>query len=412
MAAPAPPRRSNSDLKRARTPPPAHALLALAAVVVSAPLLYAVSRQDGDGAATPQVNMGALMMRGPHAGFLNGTAKIYMQHVRKAAGTTLCALLRANANATLRDCQAPAPINISDSPAPIDASDGGPDQPIRRPATMLQYKDPTRDFMENLLSFGSLEEVASYLDKEGLEVVASESDHMPAYVDDHLGGADPSWVFVTSMREPISRILSSLHYEYKPLMKEWNEAVGAADPFTADKQKQLVYSHALGYLQWNRFNCSLDNYATRVFSHTCAKPKLTEEDFQLAEHNLRRFDICFVSEWFAEMAPLVKFTLGMQFVDSAPRNVKGFGPRRWRDGRAEVSPPLPRSLVAQRTSAKTDAVKFFGKNSDMLRHLRDLNAFDMRLYRVCKAHARELVDKYLFEAANRTAPDHAAAVRK
>ena len=383
MAAPSPPRRRTG----ARTPPRAHALLALAAVVGSASLLYAVGRlEDGDGAATPQVNKGALM-RGPHAGFLNGTAKIYLQHVRKAAGTTLCALLRANANATVHDCQPPAPI-----------SDRGPDQPIRQ-STEMRYKDPTRHYMANVLSFGSLEKVASYLDKEGLEVVASESNHMPAYVDDHLGGADPSWVFVTSMREPIGRILSSLHYEYGPLQKEWNQAVvrrSADDPFTADEQKQLVYSHALKYLRWNRFRCKLDNYATRVFSHTCAKPKLTEEDFQLAEHNLRRFDICFVSEWFAEMAPLVKFTLGMQFVDSAPRNVKGFGPG-WKSSRAEVSPPLPRSRVAQRTSAKTDAVKFFGEDSDMLRHLRDLNAFDMRLYRVCKLHARELVDKYLFE---------------
>ena len=218
---------------------------------------------------------------------------------------------------------------------------------------------------------------------------------MPAYVDDHLGGADPSWVFVTIMREPIGRILSSMHYEYRPFKSAWKQQAGRSD-FTADEQRELAYSHALKFLQWSRFKCKLDNYATRVFSHTCAKPKLTEEDFQLAEHNLRRFDICFVSEWFAEMAPLVKYTLGMQFVDSAPRNVKGFGPG-WKSSRAEVSPPLPRSRVAQRTSAKTDAVKFFGEDSDMLRHLRDLNAFDMRLYRVCKLHARELVDKYLFE---------------
>ena len=316
-----------------------------------------------------RINEGALL-RGPHAGFLNGTAKIYLQHVRKAAGTTLCALLRANANATVGDCMPPNRVGGSGDVGRVFRSVNG--------------------------VFGSLEEVASYLDNNRLEVVASENGHMPAFVDDHLGGTDPSWVFVTIMREPIGRILSSLHYEYKPLMKEWNEAVGAADPFTADKQKQLVYSHALGYLRWNRFRCKLDNYATRVFSHTCAKPKLTEQDYQLATRNLRRFDICFVSEWFAEMAPLVKYTLGMQFVDSAPRNVKGFL-SGWNSGRAEVSPPLPRSRVAQRTSAKTDAVKFFGEDSDMLRHLRDLNEFDMRLYRVCKLHARELVDKYLFQ---------------
>ena len=132
-----------------------------------------------------RANKGALM-RGPHAGFLNGTAKIYVQHVCKAAGTTLCALLRANANATVHDCQPPAPI-----------SDRGPDQPIRQ-STEMRYKDPTRHYMANVLRFGSLEKVASYLDKEGLEVVASESNHMPAYVDDHLGGADPSWVLLAS----------------------------------------------------------------------------------------------------------------------------------------------------------------------------------------------------------------------
>ena len=185
--------------------------------------------------------------------------------------------------------------------------------------------------------------------------------------------------------------------------------------FTAEMQRRLAYVHALNYLNDQNATtkgCRMDNYATRVFSHTCDKAAVTEQDYQLATRNLRRFDICFVSEWLAEMTPLVKYALGMQYLDSAPRNVIEAKSKLRFPLANEVSPALPRERVIQRTSAKTDAVKFFGEDSDMLRHLRDLNAFDMRLYRVCKAHARELVDKYLFEAANRTAPDHAAAVRK
>ena len=224
---------------------------------------------------------------------------------------------------------------------------------------------------------------------------------MPAYVDDHLGGVDPSWVFVTILRDPISRILSSLHFEYRPFKSAWaNETITNKklnSSFTAEMQRRLAYEHALNYLNDSNATtkgCRMDNYATRVFSHTCDKAAVTEQDYQLATRNLRRFDICFVSEWLAEMTPLVKYALGMQYLDSAPRNVMGFGPG-WGSGRGDVSPSLPRSRVVERSSALTDSVTFFGgEDSDMLRHLRELNAFDMRLYRVCRLHARYLVNTF------------------
>ena len=308
-----------------------------------------------------EVYQGTLTHRRPHAGFVNGTANIYLQHIRKAAGTTLCALLRANANATTTNCL----------------------------------------YRRSLVSFRSLKDVASKMDGDNLDIIASEDGDLPRFVDDHLGGADPSWVFVTIMREPIGRILSSLHYEYGLLKLAWKEAqhrsVHGGEPFTADQQRKLVYSHAQSYLRRTLKGCRLDNYATRVFSHACQKATVTEQDYQLAAQNLRRFDICFVSEWLAEMTPLVKYALGMQYLDSAPRNVIEAKSKLRFPLANEVSPALPRERVIQRTSAKTDAVKFFGEDSDMLRHLRDLNEFDMRLYRVCKLHARELVDKYLFQ---------------
>ena len=305
-----------------------------------------------------QVYQGTLTHRRPHAGFVNGTAKIYLQHIRKAAGTTLCALLRANANATTTNCL----------------------------------------YRRSLVSFRSLKDVASKMDGDNLDIIASEDGDLPRFVDDHLGGADPSWVFVTIMREPIGRILSSLHYEYGLLKLAWKEAqhrsVHGGEPFTADQQRKLVYSHAQSYLRRTLKGCRLDNYATRVFSHACQKATVTEQDYQLAAQNLRRFDMCFVSEWFAEMTPLVKYALGMQYLDSAPRNVMGFGPG-WGSGRGDVSPSLPRSRVVERSSALTDSVTFFGgEDSDMLRHLRELNAFDMRLYRVCRLHARYLVNTF------------------
>merc|ERR1712216_1091176 len=72
-------------------------------------------------------------------------------------------------------------------------------------------------------------------------------------------------------------------------------------------------------------------------SQQCGKEsEVTLEDFERAARTVRSYDICIVTEWMAEMAPLLKYLLGFEHLDAAPRNVLDSGGPAW----ARAAPTL------------------------------------------------------------------------
>ena len=228
------------------------------------------------------------LLHGPHAGFLSGVGRVWLQHVRKAGGTTLCAVLRQNLNASSNDCMLPT----------LDGAivwSMGHGEGFYR--TLAPWGAP----------FSSLAQLAAAMRAQGVEAVASESGGVPDYAlpGKRTSAERQEWVFLTSMRAPLDRLVSAMRYEGKSYGRERRRHRRQGKP------EPDVFYWALRYGAFKKdhaiYDCHLDNYATRVFSQQCGKEsEVTLEDFERAARTVRSYDICIVTEWMAEMAPLLK----------------------------------------------------------------------------------------------------------
>lgn len=113
----------------------------------------------------------------------------------------------------------------------------------------------------------------------------------------------PQVFTVTTMREPISRILSLYWYEHvgwlhgvlhqtercKPL-REW---VNAWQDGASYKTKILKEDPRSNYIE-------IENYYTKAFSNWDGHSPIGEEDFEKAKQTLLRFDMILISEWLGD----------------------------------------------------------------------------------------------------------------
>jgi hypothetical protein len=288
---------------------------------------------------------GKLLKR--HTLTLFGHGYIWFQHVRKAGGTTLCDVMSRNFISTNRTgCWCKSYINA------------------------------------NLLH--SMEEVELFCMKHfGLDFVSFEAGGFPKYARSSLN--DTKWVFMTSLRNPLDRIISHVHYsndENKYFNSTFEAAKWLAGRDYSLRKRKLIY------------DCYYDNYYTRIFSSHCQSPDpMTETDFQLAATTLKRFDICFVMEWLSDMAPILKYTLGAGNLDMRPRNYFGVGPDFYH-GRHRYIPTLSRAENAQNRHKSSDAELYLNDTEFM--YLAEANKWDIQLYNLCKKSALTLANRWLF----------------
>ena len=106
------------------------------------------------------------------------------------------------------------------------------------------------------------------------------------------------------------------------------------------------------------------------------------------------YDICFVIEWLSEMAPLLKYLLGLEHLDASPRNVLATGGPDWGHGRTDFVAELGRKRALERSSTTSHASKLLTK--EQLARLREVHSWDVKLYRVCQRSAAALAKKHLF----------------
>mmetsp|Transcript_9333 Transcript_9333/g.38251 ORF Transcript_9333/g.38251 Transcript_9333/m.38251 type:complete len:463 (-) Transcript_9333:75-1463(-) len=309
---------------------------------------------------------------GPHQGFTQGRrghGLILLQHVRKAGGTTLCSMLRQNMNATGADCM-------------LNTRIVGITKFYR---TLASFASP----------FKSLQDVREFMAQKRLEAASSEDGGVPAYAVPHdVSESDhQQWVFLTSMRDPIDRIVSAMRYEgygyRRAVDRAKRNGINAPDLF----QWVLDYgSYRPGH---HAFGCHLDNYQTRVFARACGEERnMTQADFDKAAKAVKSYDICFVIEWLSEMAPLLKYLLGLEHLDASPRNVLAAGGPDWGHGRTDFVAELGRKRALERSSTTSHASKLLTK--EQLARLREVHSWDVKLYRVCQRSAAALAKKHLF----------------
>ena len=92
--------------------------------------------------------------------------------------------------------------------------------------------------------------------KLGGEMMESEDGELPKFIDGAL--SKRKWTFITIMRHPLDRLLSSVKYDLKSVQN-------ARGSLTGDE----LFKAALHLMNVSIKKCKGRNYYTRVFSHTC-----------------------------------------------------------------------------------------------------------------------------------------------
>ena len=89
-------------------------------------------------------------------------------------------------------------------------------------------------------------------------MMESEDGELPKFIDAALSRRK-KWTFITIMRYPLDRLLSSVKYD---LLKSSQYTPGS---LSRDK----LFQSALHLMNISIKKCKSRNYYTRVFSHTC-----------------------------------------------------------------------------------------------------------------------------------------------
>lgn len=122
---------------------------------------------------------------------------------------------------------------------------------------------------------------------------------------------DFSHVFtVTSLRNPITRILSLYWYEhvgwYHGLLKQTEKCKTLREWMSAWRDSGAYKQE---YLQKNPSNnyIEIENYYVKAFSGWDGKHAVDEHDFEQAKHALMRFDLVLISEWMGDETQIDAF---------------------------------------------------------------------------------------------------------
>jgi len=299
---------------------------------------------------------GGTLLEEPHRNFIRGDGLLWLQRIPKAGGTTMCSVIRDNVPAAMHGC-------------------------------FLEPKNRTRLRLSNkgLDIYSSMTQVETVARECKVRAIATEHGAMPPYTR----MADRArWVFITIMRDPLDRLLSQI---------QWVAQSSGAKPVTSSSLVSQAYNLSRGNVRW--VNCWVDNLATRVFANKCAteRSELNDANLVHAQQTLRGFDICFVTEWALEMAPILRYALGFSSVDVRPRNVAGYN--------AHVFTKNGGGFGAAQVNAVERISRYsMASHAEHILHAADrkkltvLNAFDYNLYDTCQRHARVLSQAYLYPA--------------
>ena len=203
---------------------------------------------------------------------------LYLQKTRKSGGTTLCGILVRNtvvcttANMhwwvlflNIQYSFARATTKAAESI--IIASGGGKCSHVRPIGPYLQWHFSSRIMLwfgdtfflartsSNANRFQNFTEMQQSLIDLGGEMMESEDGELPKFIDGALSRRK-KWTFITIMRYPLDRLLSSVKYD---LLKSHQN--------TPDRG--TLFKSALYLMNISIKKCKSRNYYTRVFSHTC-----------------------------------------------------------------------------------------------------------------------------------------------
>jgi hypothetical protein len=299
---------------------------------------------------------------------------IYMQHLRKAGGTTLCAVIGANmpSNA-MHDC--------------------------------FVYIDrgEERSWQRSLDVGWDFSRLETAMHSNNVTFVTSEDGVFPHWIDFHKPSRLPilkQWSFVTAVRFPLDRMLSLFTYQ-KRLMwgPQSNHRCGSTQAFMNDPTKAIKCLKEHEHVMYDPMaKVSGINYYTRVFSGKQSRP-LGTPDLVQAIQTLNNFAVVLVTEWFQEDAVALKYMFGFDKVLAVPRNAQATNAQTtWSN-----PDPLKNRVTAVPKETKKRTKSHYSHHShardkfsaEDYEYLEQLHAYDLKLYKVVQEMSRRRNARWL-----------------
>ena len=300
-------------------------------------------------------------------------AAVWFQHVRKAGGTTLCRFFGQPGNARAR---------VRDNCWGLPGQD-----------TMRAQQFPR---------------VLKHMAERGLDLVSSEGGDFPPFarrgmLDDTLS----NFTFLSVVRHPIDLLISHTVYDLD-LKLRCNDRTRCPDSAPMDLAKLsdalLAIANGTGVTNTGSRKkgptllskgCRFDNYLTRVFSSSCARPhaEVGVRELRLALATLASFQLIFVLEWLPEMLPLARYQLGYSSAhfDVSNRNTHlrpyEFSLEKWQPARREATLGSLSSATALRRALPA------ATTAQLEQHL----AYDFLLYEQARVLARAHESHWLYQ---------------
>lgn len=297
----------------------------------------------------------------PFAPVINGRGYVWHQHMRKAGGTALCRFLSMNLNTT-------TPI------APFHCFIRNQDGKFLRTLSGQKY-------------YPSLKSLENQMSTLNIEVVSNEDSGFPSFAEANMNS--PQWLFLTHLRHPVARIISHIRETHDKVIEGLTKHL---PPFTkAAWLSSYSFDHEKSGASPRQLlnGCFYDNYYTRVLTDKCKfDGPMTETDYISAERILSKFDICLVTEWFTDLAPLLQHIIGATDVEFSPTNRHGTNP-------VGSSPRIDRKTASNMRGIEISLIDSMLTSEQQLFLIAE-NQWDMSLYLICRNMSKFLVDKYLY----------------
>ena len=295
--------------------------------------------------------------------FLRQEGKVWMQHARKAGGTSLCMLLRLNSHGLIRSqpkhWNMPHRETCQITNFCIDCDLTNPVHHLRN-----HYRFRGWETIPRLVDC-----IATINHRNFFEVEGTVSP--PTIL------TDPEWanfVFISTLRHPIARIISSLHNDnpyinqekgcYKPEShKELNNCSKAVLSTNANIENRCHQGIYYCY----------SNYYVRMFAgHPNGNEyPVTRETLETAQRNFRRYSCVVLQEHWTATSQCLSHKLGLHLTSTDGYNVQG-----------AMKQKMHEQAVANR-SGSLDTFSESLTNSEYGRLL-ELNALDLEFYNWAK----------------------------
>ena len=296
--------------------------------------------------------------------WLQGHGYVFFLHSRRSGGTALCSNFANNVRSTGlgSNCMMNKTEAVVGSSCNMAAAGGAKAKKAYHLCKRNLWHAPY-----SLRRFSTLEALEQEMVSQNLEFVSNEGFPAPEFLY-ASAQRNLNWTLVTSLREPLDRLVSLLKLRWP------------------DRDK--LKAHLFDRKDFSTL-VPLDNQFVRLYANKVSANNVTEADYQRAVQVLEsHYALVFISEHMAEMLPSLKSWLGLQRLSSERLGQPGT--------HGTVAHSVSRRYAASREPPVSSARALLNDDPELLARLVETHAFDIRLYEHFKKRSLARMASLLF----------------